>query len=130
MPDEYRCWSKNPFVSSNNGTSNWWIFENFPNDVKMWNDIIVDVGQQKFLFFLRAISQIEMVFDNHLKFRNASDKKVSISVFESFKYIETPNNCRLHLLIMLDLSAFAGPNFLSVSLMTWILFKKISVTNL
>ena len=64
MPDKYRCWSKNPFVSSNNGTSNWWIFENFPNDVKMWNDIIVDVGQQKFLLFLRTVSQIEMVF-NH-----------------------------------------------------------------
>ena len=31
MPDEYRCWSENPFIPSHNGTSDWWIFENFPN---------------------------------------------------------------------------------------------------
>ena len=102
MSDEYRSWSKNPFVSSNNRTPHWRIFKNFPNNVKVWYNI--------------------------LSFAILFIKKVSISVFESFKYVETSNNCLLHSLITSDLSAFAGPRFLSVSLMTWILF--FSVTNL
>ena len=102
MSDEYRSWSKNLFVTSNNRTPHWRIFKNFPNNVKVWYNI--------------------------LSFAILFIKKVSISVFESFKYIETSNNCLLHSLITSDLSAFTGPRFLSVSMMMWILF--FSVTNL
>jgi len=62
MSDEYRSWSKNLFVTSNNRTPHWRIFKNFPNNVKVWYNI--------------------------LSFAILFIKKVSISVFESFKYVE------------------------------------------
>ena len=70
MPDEYGCWSKNPFVSSNNGTSDWRIFKKFPNNVNVWYYVVADVGQEKLFLFLRTITQIEVVFNNHPKFFN------------------------------------------------------------
>ena len=71
MSDEYRSWSKNPFISSENGTPDWRIFLNFPNDVKVWNYVVVNIGQKKFFFFLRTASKAEMEFDNPAKSHNA-----------------------------------------------------------
>ena len=84
MPDKYGCWSKNPCITSNNGTTNWSIFKNFPNDVKVWYYVVVDVGQKELFFFLRAIPPLKMMFDNHPKFFNTFAKSVSISFLENF----------------------------------------------
>ena len=43
MSDEYRSWSKNLFVTSNNRTPHWRIFKNFPNNVKVWYCIVGNV---------------------------------------------------------------------------------------
>ena len=55
------------------------------------------------------------------RFSTFFNKKVCISFLDSFKYVITSNNCLLHSLITSDLSVFAGPRFLSVSLTTWTL---------
>ena len=128
MPYKYRCWSKNPFVARNNGTPYWRIFENFPDDVKVWYNIVVDVGHKKFFFFLRTVSQIEVIFN---RFQSASillSKNVPISSLANFRYVATSYNCLLHSLIMSYLSVFAGPRFLSVSLMTWIRFFSVHIS--
>ena len=75
MPDKYKRWSKNQFISSHNGTPDWRIFSNFSNDVKVWNYVVVNIGQQKIFFFLGTTSQVEMGFDNPSKSRNAFKQK-------------------------------------------------------
>ena len=51
MSGEYRCWSKNPFVTRNNGMSDWRIFENFPYNVKVWYNIVIDIVQEESFSF-------------------------------------------------------------------------------
>ena len=126
MTNKYRSWCQNPIVTSTDRSSNYGIFKNFPNDVKVWHDVVVDVRQQKFFFFLQTVSQIEMTVYCITECCNAFFINSFISSKDSFEYVVTSYNCLFHSLITSDLSAFAGPRFLSVSLMTWTRFFSVT----
>ena len=116
MTNKYRSWCQNPIITSTNGSSYYRIFENFPNNIKMWNIVYIHFRQQKFRLFFSTISFVQMTFHYAfqfcLYFRNDVFLVLPLKVCNRF-YVTLLFNASPTTSF---LSASAAPIFLSVSL--------------
>ena len=116
-------WGYYPIITCHNWSPYNRIFKNFPNYIKVWNIKYIHFWQQKFCLFFSIAFFVHVIFHCPFWVYFCMSEMIDFkSSSENFKYVLIFNNCLAHSKTTSFLSASAAPMFLSVSIITILLF--------